>query len=98
MIPSLNAGAMQAVKPEFLHQGTGAINFFRQLGGALGVNLLSLTLGWRTAVHAADPQGRTLAFHDSFFALALIFVLALLPAWLMRSSTRRRSDSEFGGV
>lgn len=98
MIPSLNAGAMQAVKPEFLHQGTGAINFFRQLGGALGVNLLSLTLGWRTAVHAAEPQGHTLAFHDSFFALALIFILAMLPAWLMKSSTRRRSDSEFGGV
>ena len=98
MIPSLNAGAMQAVKPEFLHQGTGAINFFRQLGGALGVNLLSLTLAWRTAVHASDPAGRTLAFHDSFLALALIFLLAMLPAWMMRHARPRKPESDFGGV
>lgn len=98
MIPSLNAGAMQAVRPDYLHQGTGAINFLRQLGGALGVNLLSLIVGWRTAVHAPEPQGRVHAFHDSFLALALIFLLALVPAWMMRYSGRRKATSDFGGA
>ena len=98
MIPSLNAGAMQAVRPKFLHQGTSAINFLRQFGGALGVNMLSLTLDWRMTVHAAEPRGRTQAFHDSFLALALIFLLALLPAWRMRHARLRQAESEFAGV
>ena len=98
MIPSLSAGAMQAIRPELLTQGTGAINFLRQFGGALGVNLLSLTLEWRSAVHATEVDGATRAFHDSFLALALIFLLAMVPAWMMRSTASGNSRSGFGGV
>jgi len=48
VIPALNAGAVQTLKPELLNQGSGAINFVRQLGGAFGVIIFSSYLDWRT--------------------------------------------------
>ncbi len=49
--PSLNAGALRALPAELLAQGSGAVNFVRQLGGALGVNLLSVLIDQRTTFH-----------------------------------------------
>ena len=49
--PSLNVSALRALKPELLSQGAGMINFARQLGGAFGVNMLSVTLDRRTFFH-----------------------------------------------
>ena len=46
--PSLNVAALRALRPELLGQGAGMINFSRQLGGAFGVNLLSVALDRRT--------------------------------------------------
>jgi EmrB/QacA subfamily drug resistance transporter len=48
IMPSLNAGALKALPIALLGQGSGAINFVRQLGGAFGVNLLSIALERRT--------------------------------------------------
>jgi len=127
--PALNVTALRSLRPELLGQGAGMINFFRILGGAFGVNLLSVTLDRRTFHHgdmiaslqtsansataellrnmqallaqagiAADQQasgalhflGRvmhaqayTLGFRDSFVVVALVFALAVLPAWMM---------------
>ena len=50
--PSLNLAALRAVRPEFLGQGAGMINFSRQIGGAFGVNLLSVILDRRTFFHS----------------------------------------------
>ena len=50
--PALNAGALRALPPEQLAQGSGAVNFVRQFGGALGVNLLSVVIDRRTTFHA----------------------------------------------
>jgi DHA2 family multidrug resistance protein len=52
MKPSLNVAALRALRPEHLSQGAGMINFARQLGGAFGVNLLSITLDRRTFFHS----------------------------------------------
>ncbi len=52
MKPSLNVAALRALQPELLSQGAGMINFARQLGGAFGVNLLSITLDRRTFFHS----------------------------------------------
>ncbi len=49
MMPSLTVSAVSTLKPELLSQGSGALNFSRNLGGAIGVNLLALTLERRTA-------------------------------------------------
>ncbi|HEV7801138.1 MAG TPA: DHA2 family efflux MFS transporter permease subunit [Burkholderiales bacterium] len=50
--PSLNVTALRSLRPEFLGQGAGMINFARQLGGAFGVNLLSVMLDRRTFFHS----------------------------------------------
>ncbi|MES2563454.1 MAG: DHA2 family efflux MFS transporter permease subunit, partial [Pseudomonadota bacterium] len=50
--PSLNVSALRSLRPELLGQGAGMINFARQLGGAFGVNLLSVMLDRRTFFHS----------------------------------------------
>ena len=129
--PSLNVAGLRALPPELLGQGAGMINFFRQLGGALGTNILSVVLDRRTFFHSdvitslqsadntatrellrsmervfaqagvsPDAQGAaalhylgrvvqaqayTLGFRDSFLIVALVFTIALIPAWIMGS-------------
>ncbi|WP_418319767.1 DHA2 family efflux MFS transporter permease subunit [Piscinibacter sakaiensis] len=51
IMPGLNAGALQALPVHLLAQGSGAINFVRQFGGAVGVNLLAMTLESRTSFY-----------------------------------------------
>jgi EmrB/QacA subfamily drug resistance transporter len=127
--PALNVSALRSLRPELLGQGAGMINFSRQLGGAFGVNLLSVILDRRTFFHsdvltslqtagnsataellrsiegilaragaapelqsagAMDYLGRvvyaqayTMGFRDSFLIVAVVFVLGLIPAWIM---------------
>ena len=50
--PSLNVAALRALRPELLGQGAGMINFVRQMGGAFGVNTLSVILDRRTFFHS----------------------------------------------
>ncbi|WP_240790022.1 DHA2 family efflux MFS transporter permease subunit [Roseomonas sp. HF4] len=52
-MPSMNAGALRALPPRWVGQGSGAVNFARQFGGAIGVNLLSIHLERRTQFHAS---------------------------------------------
>jgi MFS family permease len=132
--PTLNATAMRSLSNTQLRQGAGMINFFRQLGGAFGVNLLSVSLD-RQTLHYSDrlasmetagnsataellrlveqlleragaspelqsagalnflgrvvyQQASTLAFRDCFLIVTLVFMLALIPAWLMGRRTR----------
>jgi EmrB/QacA subfamily drug resistance transporter len=133
--PALNAGALRALPSELLAQGSGAVNFVRQFGGAMGVNLLSVLVDRRTSLHgdalaqamtpatsAASaavqqlglmlahwgnpfgtrlpggapppamawlesmlvPKAQLLAYQDGFIVIAVVFFVALLPAWLMR--------------
>src|SRR6185295_17444112 len=50
--PALNLSALKSLRPELLGQGAGMINFSRQLGGAFGVNLISVALDRRTFLHS----------------------------------------------
>ena len=52
VMPALQMGALAHVPPERLTQASGAFNFTRQMGGAFGVNLMSVTLERRNSVHA----------------------------------------------
>lgn len=52
VFPSLTAASLRVLPPELVGQGSGAGNFIRQLGGAFGVNLLSVFLERRTVFHA----------------------------------------------
>lgn len=52
VIPSINTTALRALTPQQIAQGSGAVNFLRMLGGALGTSLLVTFLEIRTQVHA----------------------------------------------
>lgn len=137
VFPSITAGALKVLPPELVGQGSGAVNFVRQLGGAFGVNLLAVLLERRTVFHAdaltasqtsANPatmdlltkvagmikgaglpdfqhlpmalqylgqmisiQANTLAFHDGFLVVTLIFLFALLPTWMLHRAQRKLS-------
>ena len=134
IMTSLNAGALSAVPMHSLGQGSGAINFVRQLGGAFGVNLLAMLLESRSQLYALAftaaqdagnestaemlrgvqellaragvpeaiqragaanflgrviyAQGNMLAYRDCFLVVAVTFLLALIPGFMMRGSSR----------
>lgn len=77
MLPALNAGALRALPADKLAQGSGSLNFVRQLGGAFGVNLLSVIIDRRTIFHGdALAQALTAAnatAAESISRLALLF-------------------------
>ena len=85
IFPSLNAASLASLPLELLSQGSGAINFLRQLGGAFGVNLLSIFLAQRTAEYShaytatQSSQPATLALlqqiQDSVFGERLGFLM-----------------------
>ena len=51
MFPSLSVASLQVLPRLLVSQGSGAVNFMRQLGGAFGVNLLAVLLERRTVFH-----------------------------------------------
>lgn len=51
ILPSLTTAAFDALEPEELNQGSGALNFLRQLGGASGISILVLTMEHRAQFH-----------------------------------------------
>jgi EmrB/QacA subfamily drug resistance transporter len=134
MLPALNAGALRALPPDRLTQGSGSLNFVRQLGGAFGVNLLSVLIDRRTIFHGDAlaqaltpansaaiealtrlgiifshwgnpfgnrlptgvhpgslafletvlvPKARLFAYQDGFHVVAVVFLLAIVPAFFM---------------
>ena len=75
--PSLNLAALRPLRQEQLTQGAGMINFARQLGGAFGVNALSITLDRRT-MHHSDAFTSTQSASNSATAELLHQVQSLL--------------------
>ncbi|MDP1611890.1 MAG: DHA2 family efflux MFS transporter permease subunit [Sulfuritalea sp.] len=87
IIPGLNAGALRLLPYGTEASGSASINFFRQLGGALGVTLIALFLEARerqlNAVHGLQPM------QEGFLLIAFVYCLALIPAWLMTGRAQR---------
>jgi hypothetical protein len=52
IFPSLQAASLKPLPLELIAHGAGAVNFLRQFGGALGVNLISIVLQNRTAYYS----------------------------------------------
>lgn len=71
VFPALSVGSLRVLPAKLIAQGSGAMNFMRQLGGAFGVNLLAVVLERRTAFHAdaltatqTPGNGATMMFLD----------------------------------
>ncbi|WP_044874869.1 DHA2 family efflux MFS transporter permease subunit [Pseudomonas sp. LFM046] len=80
LLPAMSTGALDVLNPDELALGAGAITFVRQLGGAFGVNLLTFFLEWRHAAAGGDAAAEFLAFEQSFWLVALLFLMAVIPA------------------
>ena len=52
IMPTLSVSALRSLSPAQMGQGSGTVNFVRQIGGAFGVNLLAVNLERETAVYA----------------------------------------------
>jgi len=86
LIPALNVGAVQSLSGTELAYASAAVNFVRQLGGAIGVNLLAVVLEWRLGTFGATNPAR--AFHECFAIVTLAFALAIVPAWFIGKQRR----------
>ena len=85
VIPSLSLSAMRVVDAPRIAAGVSTMNFLRQLGGAVGVNLVGILLELRLHAHAAQGQPGVLrAFHEVFVLMALLTGAAAWAAWRMR--------------
>jgi EmrB/QacA subfamily drug resistance transporter len=85
LIPALNVAAVQSLSGAELAYASAAVNFVRQLGGAIGVNLLAVVLEWRLDAPGVGPAR---AFHECFVIVTLAFAFAIVPAWFIRSQRR----------
>lgn len=90
MLPALNLSALRCLPEALMQQGSGMINFARQLGGAFGVNLFALLLEVRVAGHLATSNGSSFNLHH-FYALADSAVAA--PTADMRALTQGFADT-----
>lgn len=136
VFPSITTASLKVLPPELVGQGSGAVNFVRQLGGAFGVNLLAVLLERRTMFHADaltvsqtsdNPatmellgklaglirsaglpdfqqlpaamqflgqmiaiQANILAFQDGFLVVTLIFLLTLIPTWMLHRAQKKK--------
>jgi hypothetical protein len=81
MLPALSTGALNPLPKEQLGAGSSTINFARQLGGALGVNVVALTIEF------GEHQGSVptaAAFEAAWWLVAVFVALAAVPVWKMR--------------
>jgi MFS transporter, DHA2 family, multidrug resistance protein len=86
IIPALNVGAVQTLAPEHIAYAASSVNFVRQLGGAIGVNLLAVLLEWRLHVHAGNT-GAIVAFQECFWVVTIAFAAAIIPALAISKHT-----------
>lgn len=88
LIPSTTVAAIQSVPPALLPYASTTMNFFMQLGGAIGINVLAILYQSRLEGHAITNVSTAAfeAFHECFWLAALLMVGALTPAVFIRKS------------
>ena len=73
--PALNSGAVRVLEPAQMGQGAGNINFMRQLGGAVGVSLLSVYLERQTTLYCQAFNALQTGSHVAADTLDVISLL-----------------------
>lgn len=90
ILPALSLGAMHGIEFGMIAQGASAINFLRQLGGAIGVSLAGIVLQWRLIVHHDGAEGQIRAFGETFLLVAILCAAAVFAAVRMRAAPAAR--------
>lgn len=84
IMPALSMASLDSLTADELPYGAGAVTFVRQLGGAFGINLLTVFLEWQHKSLGGDFAAETLAFERTFILLGVVFLLTLWPTWRLR--------------
>lgn len=84
IMPALSTASLDSLTVDELPYGAGAVTFVRQLGGAFGINLLTVFLEWQHKSLGGDFAAEAIAFERTFVLLGVAFLLALWPAWRLR--------------
>jgi EmrB/QacA subfamily drug resistance transporter len=82
IIPAISVAAVQALDERYIAYASSSVNFVRQLGGTIGVNVLAVLLEWRLGVHGST--GTATAFQECFGVVTIAFVAATAAAWSIR--------------
>jgi MFS family permease len=98
MAPVLNLAAIQGLPMEYLQQGAGTMNFIRQLGGAFGVNLLSVALAYRTSFHRDALLATQSYDHSDTFAVVAELQRSLAGAGLSFWEEQQLAYSMLGRI
>ncbi|MES1926977.1 DHA2 family efflux MFS transporter permease subunit [Salinisphaera sp. T31B1] len=95
MMPPVTTAGLSLLGPALLDRGSGIINFARQIGGAIGINLCAVIAQYASDFHAMGPGYRVesvdafeAGFDSAFAALALAFVLAAWALYRMQAALR----------
>jgi len=95
VLPALSLGSMRNLTSSQMPQAAGLTSFLRQLGGAIGVNMVGIFLEWRLAAHgvsaprsAAAGADRIPAFRECLILLAVVMLGAALAAVFLRGRRR----------
>lgn len=72
ILPSLNGGSLRVLERHLVSDGAGAINFMRQLGGAIGVDVLSVYLERQTTAYAGELNAMQTGSHAAAHTLDLV--------------------------
>jgi len=95
MMPPITTASLTVLSEDQLDRGSGIINFGRQIGGALGVNLCAVLAQYASDfVRMRHPEMDAATvfeagFDYAFMALAILFVIAFWP--LSRLARARRA-------
>lgn len=84
VVPSLSLGSMVGLDRKFISEAATAVNFLRQLGGAVGVGVVAAFLEWRLHAHAALGHTSLPAFADTFWLVGAVSLVAAGAALAMR--------------
>lgn len=84
VLPSLSLGSLKGLDGALIPQAVSNINFLRQLGGAIGISVVSIFLEWRLrSVHPTDNSS-VAAFSQTYWLVAAICATAVIAAARMR--------------
>jgi MFS transporter, DHA2 family, multidrug resistance protein len=94
--PALVIGSTRGLERADMAQAMSLTVFVRHLGGAIGISATGIFVDWRFQAYGVsrvaqggDPAGILSAFQESFCALAVITLFAMIAAWFM---SPRRSE------
>jgi len=84
LIAALNQASLRGLHGRILGQSAMVVSYTRMLGGFLGVALLAVFVQWRGTMLGSTAEAVGHAFCESFLISALVFALAMIPAWRMK--------------